>query len=284
MSTFRTGGPSIFDSPEWESDQTAPPFSESDLHQTWHDRVVESDNDFIVAITASSRTPISGTGKTTLAIQLARHFDRSETGFDAEEKASLSSEKVAQTLIPELPERSGIIFDEAQGTLASDGVDSRRGMADAVVKMARAAAQFRKRQHSLVFVSQSTNWIDSRMMELLDRLIIIQERGRATVYDHYRHDLPSADSAKEFTPAVEDIYWDALPPSDEDYQTLDRLKEQANDGDSEEDTVDKSEQIAKAASSYFKNDETWRAIEKKDWAEFSREWYRTRVQDLAGEV
>jgi tRNA A37 N6-isopentenylltransferase MiaA len=259
-------------------------FEESDLYQLWERRVKKSDNDLIIAIAASSRSPISGTGKTTLAIRLAREFDATGGGFDGEEKASLDSEVVAEELIPELEPKSSIIFDEAQGTLASDGVDSRRGMANAVVRMARAAAQYRKRQHTLIIVAQSTDWIDSRMMDLIDRLVLIQQRGYAKVYDHYRDDLPSASASNEYTPVKERIRWHSLSSDDGDYEALDNLKEQANDKETEEQAVDKSRQIAKAATAYHEQDLTWREIEQKSWAEFSREWYRTEVNELAREA
>jgi len=275
MSTF-------LDPDGWGADATLD-FESSELYQLWERRVRKSDNDLIIAVAASSRSPISGTGKTTLAVRLARWLDATAQGFDGSKKASLSSEKVAEELIPDLEPKSAIIFDEAQGTLASDGVDSRRGMANAVVRMARSAAQFRKRQHTLIIVAQSTDWIDSRMMDLLDRLILIQERGRAKVYDHYRDDLPSAKSTNEYTPAVEELTWQALPEDDPDYQALDELKEQANNKQSEDQTVDKNKQVARAASAYFENDMTWREIEREPWAEFSREWYRSRVKDLAAE-
>lgn len=242
----------------WPDDEAAG-FGDSDLHRQWERRVANSDNDFIIAVAASSSSPISGTGKTTLAVRLARHFDATEAGFDGSEKASLDSEAVAEELIPELEPKSAIIFDEAQGTLGSDGVDSRRGMKSEVVRMARSAAQYRKRQHTLIIVAQSTDWIDSRMMDLIDRLVLIKERGRAKVYDHYRDDLPSARSTHEYTPVVEQIYWNALPADDEDYVALDRLKEQANDGDEEEEQeqdtgLSKQQQIELAQSL---RDEGW---------------------------
>jgi len=259
-------------------------FGESELYQLWQRRVENSDNDLIIAIAASSRSAISGTGKTTLAVRLARQFDATARGFDGGEKASLDSEVVAEELIPELEPKSAIIFDEAQGTLASDGVDSRRGMANAVVRMARAAAQYRKRQHTLIIVAQSTDWIDSRMMDLIDRLVLIQQRGYAKTYDHYRDDLPSASAANEYTPVKERLEWRALPADDSDYAALDNLKEQANEQEPEEESVDKSRQVAKAATAYHTQDLCWREIAKKDWAEFSREWYRTRVKDLEAEA
>jgi len=211
----------------------------SELYNLWQERVLWDDNDLIIAIAASTRTQISGTGKTTLAVTLAEEFDNTDGGFDAEQKASLDSGEVAEELYPNLPNQSCILFDEAQGTLASDGVDSRRAMADAVVKMSRAAAQYRKRQHTLLIVAQTTSWLDSRMMDLIDRLVLIQQKNprdeyaRAVTFDHYRDDLPSNTSASEYTPAIEDIYWQPLPESHEQYRKLDELKEAA-DGPTDE--------------------------------------------------
>lgn len=227
----------------------------SQLYQTWRDRVVKDDNDFIIAIAASTRTSISGTGKSTLATQLAERFDISSSGFNAEEKASLDSEEIAEELYPNLPNKSSIIFDEAQGTLGSDGVDSRKAMANAVVKMSRSAATFRYKQHTLIIVAQSTAWLDSRMMDLIDRLVLIQEKNpedkfaRAVVFDHYREDLPSNSTAKEYTPAIEDIYWEPEPVGrsedfKQNYEYLHRLKEKTaekeeTDDDSTHELTDK---------------------------------------------
>jgi hypothetical protein len=220
-----------------DAGETVGALERSELYNTWEQRVVRDDNDFIIAIAASSRTALSGTGKTTLGVTLAEHFDRSPGGFVADEKAALDSETVANDLIPDLPQQSAIIFDEAQGTLASDGVDSRRGMASAVVDMARAAAQFRKRQHTLIVIAQSTDWLDSRMMDLIDRLVLIQEKrprdeyARAVTFDHYRDDLPSNTTAKQYTPAIEDIYWEPVPLDSDNYRAMDRMKEEAGGTD-----------------------------------------------------
>lgn len=265
-------------------------FEESELYGKWQERVVKDDNDFIIAIAASSRTGLSGTGKTTLGVTLAEKLDRSSGGFDAAEQSSLDSKAVANDLIPDLPQQSAIIFDEAQGTLSSDGVDSRRGMASAVVDMARAAAQFRKRQHTLIIIAQSTDWLDSRMMDLIDRLVLIQEKrphdayARAVTFDHYRDDLPSNTTAKQYTPAIEDLYWEPVPMDSPNYKALDEKKEAAgnnDEGQSEDDGSSKAEQIAMAANFLRENpDATLRDLAKQEWAEYSREWYRTSLEDL----
>lgn len=222
---------------------------QTELYQLWRDRVLYDDNDLIVCIAASSRTEISGTGKSTLAITMARHFDNTDEGFNAEEKATLHATEMAQDLYPNLPSQSALIFDEAQGTLDSDGVDSRRAMANSVVQMSRAAAQYRKRQHSLIIVSQSTDWIDSRMMELIDRLVLIQEKNpqkgfaRAVSFDHYRKDLPSMGGTEERTPAIEDIVWEPLADDDPDYRVIETLKEQVGDVVDEESEQDAEDVI-----------------------------------------
>jgi hypothetical protein len=275
---------------EPQPDSTLTDFSTTDLHRTWRERVVNDDNDFIVGIAASSRTPISGTGKTTLAVKLAEHFDQTERGFVARNKAALDAGTVANDLIPELEAQSAVVFDEAQGTLGDDGVDSRRGMASSVIDMARSAAQFRKRQHTLLLVTQSTGWIDSRMMELLDRLILIQEKNadagfaRAIVFDQYKRDLPGGDQATR-TPAIEEIHWGPCARDNRNYAELDRMKEEATEdgGDGDSGGPDKQRQLARAAKAYYEKGLPWRKIDKNhdalDWPKFSSEWYRTRISD-----
>jgi predicted XRE-type DNA-binding protein len=221
--------------PELLGHSAVKPLSSTELYQEWKNRVVYDDNDFVVCVAASSRTAISGTGKSTLGISLCREFDNSATDWSAEEKATLHAEEATNELYPNLPTQSSILFDESQGTLDSDGVDSRRAMADSVVRMSRATAQYRKRQHSLVIVAQSTDWIDSRMMEMIDRLVLIQEKhpdagwARAVSFDHYRKDLPGSGRTEERTPSIEDIAWEPLTASDPDYQVIDKLKEQVGD-------------------------------------------------------
>lgn len=258
----------------------------TELYSLWERRVVEDDNDFIVAVAPSSRTAISGTGKTTLAITLARVFDHSDKGFDAERQASLDAGEVANKLIPNTPAGSSIIFDEAQGTLDDDGVDSRRGMASSVIDMARSAAQFRKKQHTLIIVAQSTEWLDGRMMDLIDRLVLIQEKnveegwGRAFSFDHYRNDLPGGVSGQR-TPLIEEIFWEPLPSDDEDYQYLDLLKDEAtkSNDETEDDSVDDSRQLAKAMKARSEG-MSWADIGRQEWAAYSGEWYRQREKEL----
>jgi len=72
---------------------------------------------------------------------------------------------------------------------------------------------------------------------------------------------------------IEQIYWDPLPQDDPDYQALDRLKEQANDGEEEEqDTgLSKQQQIELAQSL---RDEGWTLVEiaAHDMIDYERSW------------
>lgn len=291
MSSIHTGG--MFDEDLYDESDEILGFEDLDLYETWEDRMA-SGNDYIVAIAASSRTEMSGTGKTTLATQLCRTFDDSETGFDATEKATLSSDEVTNQLYPNAEPRSAILFDEAQGTANSDGVDNRRAMADEVMKMSRAAATHRWKQITLVIVSQSTRWIDSRMLDILDRLILIQEKNhdegwaRAVIFDHYFRDLPSSGKG-ERTPAIEDIYWYPLPEDDPDYKELHEMKARAgdptngSDGDDEDNEDDgglgKPQQVELARYLYEGEDKGFAEIARTPLIEYSREWVRRHVRD-----
>jgi len=288
MSNATRRQPRLFDNPVYGEGAQIIDFEDLDLHETWEDRM-QSGNDLIVAIAASSRTEMSGTGKTTLATQLCRRFDDTASGFSAEEKATLSSDAVANSLYPGVEERSAILFDEAQGTASSDGVDTRRAMADEVLKMSRAAATYRWKQISMVIVSQSTRWIDSRMMDLLDRLILIQEKNhdegwaRGVIFDHYFRDLPG--DKQERTPAVEDIYWYPLPEDDPDYQTLHEMKAAAGNANNSGDGGDSEEKIPQSKqleiAEYLHDDgHSWMDIAAKPFMDFSREFYRKEVKGL----
>jgi hypothetical protein len=270
---------------EPDIDNSLTDFSATDLHRTWRDRVIHDNNDFIVGIAASSQTPISGTGKTTLAVKLAEHFDQTDRGFVARDKAALDAGTVANDLIPDLEPRSAVVFDEAQGTLGDDGVDSRRGMASSVINMARAAAQYRKRQHTLLLVTQSTDWIDSRMMELLDRLILIQEKNarkgfaRAIVFDQYKRDLPGGNQTTR-TPAIEEVRWGPCDRDSRNYAELDRMKEQATDssqGEEEDNSLTKDQQAELAQSL---RDEGWtlRQVAEHRLIEYSYSWVNDNTE------
>jgi len=214
-------------------DMPSPTQETKSLRESWlgrlhTQRVVQSDNDFLVAVAPASKSAVSGVGKTTLGIRLAREFNVSGEEWQAKKAATLEAGALVDDILrneEDVPNRYSVLADEMQGTLSSDGADSRRGMANSVIKLSRALATLRYRQLSIVFVTQSTDWIDQRVRKLLDALILIQRPGFAKVFNVYENDLSTR--RKEYTELRQTLEWDPLPGDDEDYQYLHMLKRQS---------------------------------------------------------
>jgi hypothetical protein len=215
--------------PDWRPEERLIPFEETWISQLHKERVVQSDNDLIVGLAAASKSAGSGTGKTTAGIQLGRRWDYSKSGWNAEEKATLDSTKFVKGLLnnpDRVPHRSSVIFDEATGTLSDSGADARRSMATSVMNITKGLATLRYRQVTAIIIAQSTHWLDSRLRDVLDALILIQERGKAVVYQPYRNDF---NSTAEYNARKGELRWDALedPANDPDYQHLEKLKRES---------------------------------------------------------
>lgn len=233
------------------------PFTKSPTYEYWHQRVVQSDNDFIVVVAAASKSAMSGVGKTTLAIALARWFDRSTRGFEAETKSTVSAQRFARDLLAddeEVQDQSAIIFDEGQGTLNSGGADARRSMAQSVMDVTTALSTMRFRQLTSIIVTQSTDWIDKRVDQVMDIMILIQDSTggtiRAEVFETYYNDL-DADNTR-YVEHLDTITWPDLGEDDPDYRYLHKLKEDSATGDlpggeeEEDQELPKEKQIALA--------------------------------------
>lgn len=236
----------------WEAEGKRVDFENHWLHKLWRSRVKNSDNDLILCIAAASRSAGSGVGKSTLALQLAREFDASETPYSAEEKATLDANEFSQGLLNDreaVPDKSAIIYDEATGTLSSQGADKRRAMADSVMKISKALATLRYRQCTAIIVAQSTNWMDSRMRDVIDALILIQKPGRAVVYQPFRNDLKPSN---EYNDRKGIIRWQPVPEDDRDYQTLEQMKREST-----------RKQVEEQEENYELSDEQKRELAKK---------------------
>jgi len=259
------------------------PFSETELYKDWESKVAKSDNDYTVVIAASSRSAISGVGKTTLAITLTRYFDMSDTEWNAEDKSTLSATDFSRRLLTNdtdedaVPTKSAVIFDEMQGTLSGSGVDSRRSMADSVKDVTTAIATLRYRQLTSVLVTQSTKWIDKRVDDLLDALILIQPRDsatddvRAAVFDTYYNDLSSG--SQQYTERMCSFTWPEV--NDEDYDALHEMKENSAQNKMTEDDEDSSlpdEQQKRVAQEMRDKGFTLEDIAESELIEYSRGW------------
>lgn len=261
-------------------------FRDGKLFQKYKRRVLDSDNDFIVVIAAASKSGVSGVGKTTLGVGLARYFDASTTGFSAEKKSTLDPETFSKGLLTneeDVPNQSAIIFDEAQGTLSGSGVDSRRSMAQGVMDVTTALSTLRFRQNTAIIISQSTKWIDKRIDDLLDALVLIQDRDpfsgtvRAEVFETYYNDLSM--SSKRYTEHMDSLTWPALPKDDPDYQFLHQLKadtaigkgEQFGEDDEEDQSLPKETQIRIAQEMRNKGMEG-KEIAASSLIDYSKSW------------
>jgi hypothetical protein len=76
---------------------------------------------------------MSRTGKTSLETFLAEQLDRTDSGFDAEEKATLDAGELAYDIVPDVENHSAVCLEEAQGSPGTVGLDSRRGMVQEVI-------------------------------------------------------------------------------------------------------------------------------------------------------
>jgi GTPase SAR1 family protein len=218
----------------WQAEPWTEPFEKNVLHRRWKRRVVDGDpNDFVVAISASPKdTGVSGTGKTTLALKLAKnYFDVSDSGFDAETQATLQSSDLGE-MYRENEKGSALIFDEAQGVTANSGVNARRAMASSTIDAIGNVAANRMRAMTLIIVSQNIKWLDKNLLDLVDCWIRIKKepndpRGpEATASALNPRDL-NFENWKPNTPAITDLTWSDIPDTDADYRTMERLKREA---------------------------------------------------------
>lgn len=256
-------------------------FTDGRLYDLYRRRVLDSDNDFVVVVAAASKSAVSGVGKTTLAVSLARYFDNTKGGFNAEQKATLDPKTFAHNLLTDeetVPDQSAVIFDEAQGTLSSSGADARRSMADSVMDVTTAISTLRFRQVSCLIVSQSTKWIDKRIDDVLDALILIQDwdgdEARAEVFTTYYNDLET--SPTRYTEHLDTITWPVLPEDDPDYSYLHELKrksalEQGTEEEEEDKSLPKEDQI-RIAQDYRDKGMTIKEIASSPLIDYKKSW------------
>lgn len=215
------------------------------LYQRWEHRVAhEPTNDYLICISPSSRTAVSGTGKTTLATGLAKKFDLSPDGFDAGKKATLSAGTLGYDIIPDVAEGSAVILDEAQGTPGGgSGLNSRRAMKTETIETIGSILANRDKRLTVILVVQRYEQLDPTIYPMTDSWLLIR-RGPSdpdgpiaahhmvTVEDY---DLQSPDVK---TPRLELLSWPSLPDDDEDYRMMEKKKQLAKTkggGDGEED-------------------------------------------------
>lgn len=212
------------------------------LNQRWQ-RKVEAKNDFLLCISPSSKTSGSGSGKTTLATTLAQKTDRSESGFDAETKATLDAGDLAYETLPNIEEGSAVIFDEAQGAPGTSSVNARRGMTAEAIDAINGILANRDKNLTLIVVVQQLAMLDKMLYPMIDAWLLITRdpshpNGPRAVHHTFMTNDYDLQDPQIKTPAHEWLTWSDLPPDDDDYAEMERKKQAAKrqQGESETET------------------------------------------------
>lgn len=207
---------------------------DSELYRSWYEQVVlPPENDFLICVSASSHTPVSGTGKTTLGVGLGKSLDRSESGFDAETQATLSAEEFANTVIPEAETKSAVVMDETQGTPGGgSGLNRMRAMSQSTMDAIGSVLANRDKSLTMVVIVQQIHMLFSDLYPLIDAWLLINKAPgqiNGPKLKHYKihtGDMPD-DSDGIRTPFIEYLSWPAIPESDPDYQVMESKKQSA---------------------------------------------------------
>jgi len=245
----------VLDAPTWDRQQAAKPFADTQLRMEWANRVKgEIANDFVIVVTPHSATAGSGTGKTTLALQLCKAFDVSDRGFDAQRNATLDAGALTEEVLAKSQSGSALLWDEAQGAPGTDGLDARRAMQSEPMDAIKGVLASRNQRHTLIVVGQQIRMFDPRLYPMIDAwLHIVADPGQAGPPTAVYYDLIADDydlSSRDYKSRhIEDLSWDALPADDADYRAMDAKKEAAKtESDDDEGGEDDTRTISELAS------------------------------------
>lgn len=173
----------------------------------------KKDLDAKIIITSHNSRP--GLGKTTLAIRMARDFDRH--GWSAEQKGFMSAYEY-HNAYDEQPPGSVLLFDEVEGE-----ADNRRAMSTKNVELSQAWAQNRYRNMITICTLPSVSMLDKRLLEMSDYWINVIDRGVAHPYKIYINDFNGKVIRKRLENNAVISYAD-LPDEDDDYAYLKEKK------------------------------------------------------------
>jgi hypothetical protein len=155
-----------------------------------------------------ARDAQTGTGKTTLACQLAKYID--ENGWTADMATLDPDDYVEKYTSDETPKRSCLILDEAE-----QAADNRRSSSTGNVKLSHLWATMRYREIYSLTTLPSASMLDKRLKELADLYIVVIERGVAVVYQTKVDDT----EGENYLRRLHRIRWQPLD-NDPEYQKL----------------------------------------------------------------
>ena len=266
----------------------------SGLYRKWVEHVcVPPTNDFVICISASSRTPVSGTGKTTLGAGLAKALDRSPGGFDAETQSTLNAEEFGNEIVPNAPDKAAVVMDETQGTPGGgSGMNRMRAMKQSIIDAIASVMANRDKNLTIIVIVQQIGMLFTDFFPMIDAWLLISKApgqiGGPEAKNHrlFTEDYPDAGGGLK-TPIMETIDWPEVPHDDPDYQALEAKKQEAKTkgGDNDDGTVDElsdAEQLRRAKLLKRETGVSWRKLPDADLdglLTYSGEWYRQRLSD-----
>lgn len=216
------------------------PWKDTELYRKWRNRTHGNPvNDFLIVVTASSKTSGSGSGKTTVATKLAELCDQTDEGFDADERGTVDAGDLAYNVMPETPFGAAVMMDEGQGTPGSKSVNARRGMTTEALDAINSVLAARDQAPTVVMVGQQLKMLDSLFYHMIDAWLLIvrdpsQEGGPVVVHHELATDDYDLNNRKIKTPAIEDLTWDPLPEDNENYTIMQEKKHAAKYHSSED--------------------------------------------------
>lgn len=208
-------------------------FKDSYFYHRWSEQVLKPpSNDFVIAISASGKSTMSRTGKTTLETFLAEECDQTDSGFDAETQATLDAGTLAYDIVPEVENKAAVCLDEAQGAPGTTGMDARRGMKTEVIDSINAILNNGDKELTIIITAQHLPMLDKRLPPIVDAWLLIRHgpsspEGPLGIH-HGMHveDYNFADPQIK-TPAYEEFSWPKIPKSNKNYQILEEKKQKA---------------------------------------------------------
>lgn len=252
-------------------------FTDSQLYHDWYYRVASgTPNDYIIVITADPRfTGVSGTGKTTMAGGLAKwYLDFQPDGYNAELQYTMDPSDILGTMYPETDAGATLIYDEAQGTPTSTGLNSKRAMKNEALEAINTIATRRKDRKTLIIISQSLKSLNKDLFDYIDAWVLIQDDINYTA-THYevQPDVFNLESRKTRTPGVEELSWDPLPADDPDYRHMEEVKDAASTPSSEPEDPGWSDEMQEELAQALR-DQGWtlREISDHPRIEYARNW------------
>lgn len=183
-----------------------------------------------------ARDAATGTGKTTLAVQLAKSWD--QNGWTADRATLDPAEYSDQYTAEDTPKQSVLLLDEAE-----QAADNRRSMSGTNIELSHLWATMRYREIYSLVTLPSASMLDKRLKELADLKIVVHERGTAVVYtskidDHSGEYRPKRLCRLKWGPLDDDPEYQRLTQMKADHMEdyTDRFRDDDGDGNTPDPT------------------------------------------------